>query len=103
MFLALFLIQLVIQVVLYNSLKCFLFEYVIKYILKAIYYTTKDINKMTKAYGIILLFENIGISIIVSWFTSAGLYAGITNLGASCILGLYMMYDVNKLKKAMTK
>ena len=100
MLVAILIIQLIIQLVLYNSIK-FLFGSAIIWILKLTYKITKDVNKVCKIYQIILLFINIGISIVVAWFTAAGAIAGITNLGASCLLGLYMAYDAYKLKKML--
>lgn len=61
------------------------------------------INKMfnkqvaDKAGSIIIIAENIGISLLVLAFTAAGTIAGITNLFASAILGVVMFWQMGKL------
>ena len=52
-----------------------------------------------KAGSIILIAENIGISLLVLAFTSVGVIAGITNLFASALLGLFMYHSLHGINK----
>lgn len=52
-----------------------------------------------KVGSIILIAENIGISLLVLAFTSVGVIAGITNLFASALLGILMYRSLKGINK----
>ena len=58
-----------------------------------------DMVVIKKTAWIVAIISNVGISLLVKYFTAAGSIAGISNLTASVVLGLFMAYDLNKFMK----
>lgn len=53
--------------------------------------------------AILMFVANIGLSILVKCFTSSGGLTGMTNLGASVLLGLIMSFDCFLFKIKLNK
>lgn len=111
------LLQFVIQLVLYESMSESMLkinEKTHSFVRKMCSYDNKLSKFLKKTVGKVFSRENIikftkvemfavnaGISYAVAWFCGAGMITGITNLFASCILGLVMAYDINKCNSNM--
>ena len=55
------------------------------------------------ALSVIMFLLNIGLSILVKFFTESGGMTGMTNLGASVILGFFMSFDCFLFKIKLNK
>ena len=62
-----------------------------------------SIESCSKTLSFLLFVINILISILVKIFTSSGGLTGMTNLGASVILGLIMYFDVYIFERELKK
>ena len=86
-------IQFIVQYILYTT-----FRPLILSIGKLTYLIIDDVKITKKTLFILMLITNMAISVLVKYFTSDGAMAGLSNLGASTIIGLLMVIDINKLK-----
>ena len=95
MILTYFIIQLAVQFVLWSQISkplCwinsfFVNKYIFKYMFQILLWQ--------------FFFCNIAISVLVKYFTADGAMAGMTNLGASAILGFYQTYQAYKITKVL--
>lgn len=62
-----------------------------------------SIEFCAKTLSFLLFVVNILISILVKEFTSSGGLTGVTNLGASVILGFIMYFDVDIFERELKK
>lgn len=90
-------IQFVVQLVLYENTK--------KLFIKGVFYIWKYLKLTPNTASTILSWVffavNIAISLLVKLFTSSGGLTGMTNLGASVLVGVFMVYDVYAFKKIL--
>ena len=90
-------IQFIVQLVLYENTK--------KLFIKGVFYIWKYLKLTPNTASTILSWVffgvNIAISLLVKLFTSSGGLTGMTNLGASVFVGLFMAYDVYMFKRVL--
>lgn len=90
-------IQFIVQLVLYENTK--------KLFIKGVFYIWKyakvNANVACTILSWVFFAVNIAISLLVKLFTSSGGLTGMTNLGASVLVGLFMAYDVYAFKKIL--
>lgn len=104
LFIGYIVVQFLVQCALYYS-----FKWVATLIAFGIYFLTyfltenkvKSIKISIRALSALFLTLNIAISCAVKYFTSSGAASGLSNLGASAILGLLMVYHIYKFKKKL--
>ena len=90
-------IQFIVQLALYISIK--------EHLLWGCFHLWKtfdvSIETSAKILSFLLFGTNMLISILVKVFTSSGGLTGMTNLGASVLVGLFMAYDVYMFKRIL--
>ncbi len=95
MFFIFLVVQFLIQMFIYKQTLS-IFRYILKFLSDTIVIFSSQgkeqdiINKLT---NVSLLFYNILISLLVLKFTSTGAYSGMSNLFASCFVGVFMYFD----------
>lgn len=86
LFLGFFAIQFVVQTILYFQIA----RRINKMITKCKWFS---LTQLKQIINIAMIVENILISMLVMAFTAAGAASGLSNLGASCLLGVIMYFD----------
>lgn len=93
-----FIMQFLIQMFIYKQ-TVFIAKAVIKFNLDIITIfidKNKREDTISKLTIVFLLIYNILISMLVLKFTSTGAYSGMSNLFASCFVGVFMYFDFRK-------
>lgn len=98
--LVLFVMQFVIQYIAYRQSRVLIYWFVGPILHDTFDVKAKDLHGPAVTATITL---NILISLAVKYFTASGAMAGTSNLFASCLLGAFMYYDVNKFVKLIEK
>lgn len=93
MLLILFVMQFAIQYIAYRQSRVLLYWFI-----GPVLHDTFDVKAqyLIKPAVFSTIVLNVLISMAVKYFTASGALAGTSNLFASCLLGCFMYYDMNK-------
>lgn len=104
LFIGYIVVQFLVQCALYYSLK-WITTLIALGVHFLVYWLTENkalsIKISVRVLSALLLMLNIAISCAVKYFTSSGAASGLSNLGASAILGFLMAYHIYKFKKEL--